>query len=90
MHCSRVDAFRHRADPIFADPAGAGHVYRSLTLTGTLTGRDPQKHALGLDPGAESGFAGQTASLSRDRARTNGQRRRDVPRKSSAMGCARY
>jgi hypothetical protein len=36
-----------------------GHVYRSLTLTG----RDQQKHALGLDPGVESGFAGQTASF---------------------------
>jgi hypothetical protein len=50
MHCSRVDAFRHRADPIIADPAGAGHAYRLLTLTG----RD--QHALGLDPGVELRF----------------------------------
>ena len=33
MHCSRVDAFRHRAAPIIADHAAVSHVYRSLTLT---------------------------------------------------------
>src|SRR5437870_264722 len=32
MHCSRVDAFRHRAAVIIADPAPASHVYRWLTL----------------------------------------------------------
>jgi hypothetical protein len=32
MHCSRVDAFRHRADPIIADPATRGHACRALTL----------------------------------------------------------
>jgi hypothetical protein len=33
MHCSRVDAFRHRADPIIADPAARDHGRRALTLT---------------------------------------------------------
>ena len=33
MHRSRVDAFRHRAAAIIADPIAASHVYRSLTLT---------------------------------------------------------
>lgn len=33
MHCSRVDAFRHRAEAIIADPARAGHSSRRLTLT---------------------------------------------------------
>ena len=32
MHCSRVDAFRHRADSIIAQDAAGGHVYRLLTL----------------------------------------------------------
>jgi hypothetical protein len=54
MHCSRVDAFRHRADPIIADHAGASHAYRPLTLT--RGARDQQKHALGLDPGVEVRF----------------------------------
>jgi hypothetical protein len=36
MHCSRVDAFRHRAGPIIADHAPVSHVYRLLTLTGRL------------------------------------------------------
>ena len=36
MHCSRVDAFRHRANAIIADQAVAGYVYRSLTLTGSI------------------------------------------------------
>jgi hypothetical protein len=34
MHCSRVDAFRHRAAPIIADQAAASHVYPWLTLIG--------------------------------------------------------
>ena len=34
MHCSRVDAFRHRAAPIIADHAAASHVYPWLTLIG--------------------------------------------------------
>jgi hypothetical protein len=34
MHCSRVDAFRHRAAAIIADRATAGHVYPWLTLIG--------------------------------------------------------
>jgi len=34
MHRSRVDAFRHRAAAIIADPIAASHVYRSLTLIG--------------------------------------------------------
>jgi hypothetical protein len=34
MHCSRVDAFRHRAAPTIADPAQAGHGNPWLTLTG--------------------------------------------------------
>jgi len=34
MHCSRVDAFRHRADRIIADHAAVIHVCRLLTLTG--------------------------------------------------------
>jgi hypothetical protein len=33
MHCSRVDAFRHRAAATIADPAAAGHACRALTLT---------------------------------------------------------
>jgi hypothetical protein len=32
MHCSRVDAFRHRAASIIADRDPASHVYPSLTL----------------------------------------------------------
>lgn len=36
MHCSRVDAFRHRAGPIIADHAVVSHVYRLLTLTARL------------------------------------------------------
>jgi hypothetical protein len=34
MHCSRVDAFRHRADPIMVDPPARGHAELGLTLTG--------------------------------------------------------
>jgi hypothetical protein len=34
MHCSRVDAFRHRAASIIADRAAASHVYPLLTLIG--------------------------------------------------------
>jgi hypothetical protein len=33
MHCSRVDAFRHRADRIIADHGPVSHTCRSLTLT---------------------------------------------------------
>jgi hypothetical protein len=33
MHCSRVDAFRHRAAAIIADHAAVSHASRSLTLT---------------------------------------------------------
>jgi hypothetical protein len=33
MHRSRVDAFRHRAAVIIADPVAGSHVYRWLTLT---------------------------------------------------------
>jgi hypothetical protein len=33
MHCSRVDAFRHRAAAIIADRAAVSHASRSLTLT---------------------------------------------------------
>jgi hypothetical protein len=33
MHCSRVDAFRHRAVPIIADIVAVSHVCRGLTLT---------------------------------------------------------
>ena len=33
MHCSRVDAFRHRAMPTIADHAAVSHVYRLVTLT---------------------------------------------------------
>ena len=35
MHCSRVDAFRHRADPILVDRAVRSHLLPRLTLTGT-------------------------------------------------------
>lgn len=33
MHCSRVDAFRHRATPTIVDHAAVSHVCRPLTLT---------------------------------------------------------
>jgi hypothetical protein len=33
MHCSRVDAFRHRAAATITDPAGVSHGYLWLTLT---------------------------------------------------------
>jgi hypothetical protein len=33
MHCSRVDAFRHRAVPMIADIAAVSHACRGLTLT---------------------------------------------------------
>jgi hypothetical protein len=33
MHCSRVDAFRHRAAAIIADRTPVGYVYPWLTLT---------------------------------------------------------
>jgi hypothetical protein len=33
MHCSRVDAFRHRAKAIIADIAAVSHACRRLTLT---------------------------------------------------------
>jgi hypothetical protein len=33
MHCSRVDAFRHRAAFTIADCNAASHVYPALTLT---------------------------------------------------------
>jgi len=33
MHCSRVDAFRHRAICIIADRGTASHVLPGLTLT---------------------------------------------------------
>jgi hypothetical protein len=33
MHCSRVDAFRHRAVPMIADIAAVSHACRELTLT---------------------------------------------------------
>ena len=36
MHCSRVDAFRHRAAVIIAHPAAGSHVYRWLTLTAAI------------------------------------------------------
>jgi hypothetical protein len=32
MHCSRVDAFRHRADPIFPERTMEGHLMSGLTL----------------------------------------------------------
>ncbi len=34
MHCSRVDAFRHRAGPIMVDRLAVGHAELGLTLTG--------------------------------------------------------
>ncbi len=34
MHCSRVEAFRHRAKAIIADHPGVSHVYLLVTLTG--------------------------------------------------------
>jgi hypothetical protein len=34
MHCSRVDAFRHRADPMFPDRNVEGYARPLLTLTG--------------------------------------------------------
>jgi hypothetical protein len=37
MHCSRVEAFRHRAAPIITDQAAAGHIYRSLSLAWGVT-----------------------------------------------------
>ena len=33
MHCSRVDAFRHRAALIIVDPGAAGYGNPELTLT---------------------------------------------------------
>ena len=33
MHCSRVDAFRHRAAAIMRDRPARGHLLRRLTLT---------------------------------------------------------
>jgi hypothetical protein len=36
MHCSRVDAFRHRAAAIMADHAAPSHASPSLTLTGRV------------------------------------------------------
>ena len=42
MHCSRVDAFRHRAAAIIADPGTGSHVYRWLTLTLPVIARRSQ------------------------------------------------
>ena len=39
MHCSRVDAFRHRADPIMVDRLAVGHAELGLTLIGATTER---------------------------------------------------
>jgi hypothetical protein len=36
MHCSRVDAFRHRAASIIADRSEVGHTYPRLTLIGPI------------------------------------------------------
>jgi hypothetical protein len=36
MHCSRVDAFRHRAASIIADRIEVGYAYHRLTLTAGL------------------------------------------------------
>ena len=41
MHRSRVDAFRHRAVVIIADPIAASHVYRWLTLIGLAMTANP-------------------------------------------------
>jgi len=40
MHCSRVDAFRHRAGPIIADHAGVSHVYRFINANGPDRGQN--------------------------------------------------
>jgi hypothetical protein len=50
MHCSRVDAFRHRAAPIIADHAAVSYCCRLLTLTGSTTQSATSKKA---------GFAGE-------------------------------
>jgi hypothetical protein len=42
MHCSRVDAFRHRAALIIADPARPSHGKLWLTLTGPARQRELQ------------------------------------------------
>jgi|HubBroStandDraft_6_1064221.scaffolds.fasta_scaffold901570_2 hypothetical protein len=42
MHCSRVDAFRHRAKPIIADIAAVSHACRGLTLTLSSREREDQ------------------------------------------------
>src|SRR5260221_9003091 len=41
MHCSRVEAFRHRAAPIMADHATVSHASRRLTLIAGWKIRQP-------------------------------------------------
>src|ERR1700710_1122088 len=62
MHCSRVDAFRHRAAAIIADHTRVSHVYPLLTLTGRLryfprAGSDMQRrHFIKLLGAAAAGW----------------------------------
>ena len=51
MHCSRVDAFRHRAGSIIADHVVASHVYRLLTLTGRLMDQNAWRATKVIRPG---------------------------------------
>ena len=50
MHCSRVDAFRHRAVLIIADHAAVSHACSILTLTGGGEAQGVPRHE-GHSPG---------------------------------------
>jgi hypothetical protein len=50
MHCSRVDAFRHRAALIITQRTAVGHGYHRLTLTVGRSEGVPgdERHAPGI------------------------------------------
>ena len=46
MHCSRVNAFRHRADSIIDEDVAGGHVYRWLTLIKSMIRKSGYRFSL--------------------------------------------
>ena len=61
MHCSRVDAFRHRANAIMVERAERGYTELWLTLTNPRA--ISKSMPLDLIRRWKCGFAGQTTSL---------------------------
>ena len=88
MHCSRVDAFRHRANAIMVERAERGHTELWLTLTNLRAISKSMPSDLTGDGGPV--LPDKRLRLSRDRAQTIAAKAHAGRQRSSATDYARY